>query len=117
MGVDRTRKTMVKRIENMSYKGQWYRPEIEDVELITKHIRPGNGIHQGIVGLIANAWLDRMLGGNEENEALMSKDKTFEAEVNVAVENAVRREVDMSARSEVQQGSARVLSSLSKNNT
>lgn len=77
---------MLARINNLRYKGQIYRPDVEDVKMVVKYIAPDHGIRLRLVSMIAQATLDKKLGNKKDIVALMEEIKDFGEEVEGAIQ-------------------------------
>lgn len=86
---------MLGRINDLRYKGQLFRPDVEDVKLVMKYIAPDHGIRLRLVAMIAQAILDKKLRNKKDIYALMRVDKSFATEVEDAIGSEKKRRAEM----------------------
>jgi len=86
---------MLGRINDLRYKGQLFRPDVEDVKLVMKYIAPDHGIRLRLVAMIAQAILDKKLRNKKDIYALMKVDTGFATEVKDAIGSEKKRRAEM----------------------
>lgn len=86
---------MLGRINDLRYKGQLFRPDVEDVKLVMEYIAPDHGIRLRLVAMIAQAILDKKLRNKKDIYALMRVDKSFATEVEDAIGSEKKRRAEM----------------------
>ncbi|KAK5080304.1 hypothetical protein LTR70_008731 [Exophiala xenobiotica] len=86
LGMTDVMQAMLGRINDLRYKGQLYRPDVEDVKLVLKYIAPDHGIRVRPIAMIAQATLDKKLRNKKDINTLMEDDEGFGTEVEDAID-------------------------------